>query len=51
MPKELRHILFPYREGLFTGTYRDPDKLYKPTIDVSNRTIARCTESELDKKE
>jgi hypothetical protein len=50
LAKELRDVLFPHREGLFTGTYRDPDKLYKPMIDAFNRAIARCTESELDER-
>jgi len=35
LAKELRDILFPYREGLFTGTYRDPEKLYRPIIVVA----------------
>jgi hypothetical protein len=51
LAKELRDILFLYRERLFTGTYRDPDKLYKLIIDAFNRAIARCTESELDERE
>jgi serine/threonine protein kinase len=41
LAEELRDILFPYREGLFTGTYGDPDKLYQPMIDAFDRAIAR----------
>ena len=36
---ELRDILFPYHEGLFTGTYKDPDRFYKPMIDAFERAI------------
>ena len=40
--EELRDILFPIREeSLFTGTYRDPDKLYQPMIEAFDRAIAR----------
>ena len=32
---------FPIRDGaLFTGTYRDPDKLYQPMIEAFKRAIA-----------
>jgi hypothetical protein len=48
--KELRDILFPYREGLFTRTYRDPDKLYRPIIDAFDRAIAKYIKGELDEK-
>ena len=41
----LRDILFPYREGLFTGTYRDPDRLYKHMIDAFERAIAKYVDS------
>jgi hypothetical protein len=41
LSEELRDVLFPYREGLFTGTYGDPDKLYQPMIDAFDRAIAR----------
>jgi len=38
--EELRRTLFPIREeSLFTGTYRDPDKLYTPMIDAFERAI------------
>lgn len=41
LAEELRGILFPIRdEALFTGTYRDPDKLYQPMIDAFTRAIA-----------
>jgi hypothetical protein len=50
--EELRRTLFPIRdESLFTGTYLDPEKLYKPIIDAFNRAMARYMESELDEKE
>ena len=43
LAEELRGILFPIRDGaLFTGTYRDPDKLYRPMIEVFKRAIASC---------
>jgi hypothetical protein len=39
--KELRRTLFPIRdESLFTGTYRDSDKLYRPMIEAFKRAIA-----------
>ncbi len=48
LAEEIRDILFPYREGLFTGTYRDPERLYKLMIDTFERAIAsyRVVESE-----
>jgi len=47
----LRRALFPIRdESLFTGTYRDPEKLYKPMIDAFSRVIAKHTEGEGDEK-
>jgi Fungal protein kinase len=40
LAEELRGILFPIRDrALFTGTYRDPDKLYQPMIDAFKRAI------------
>jgi len=50
LAKELRDIIFPYREGLFTGTYRDPDKLYRPIIDAFDRAIAKYMEGESDEE-
>jgi hypothetical protein len=47
--EELRGILFPIRDGaLFTGTYRDPNKLYRPMIEAFKRAIAsyRVVDSE-----
>jgi hypothetical protein len=45
LAEELRRALFPIRdESLFTGTYRDPDKLYKPMIDAFDRVIAKHRE-------
>jgi hypothetical protein len=49
LAEELRDILFPYREGLFTGTYGDPDKLYQPMVEAFERTIVRCRELESGK--
>ena len=44
LAEELRGILFPIRdEALFTGTYRDSEKLYKPMIDAFDKTIPRYT--------
>ena len=41
LAEELRRTLFPIRdESLFTGTYRDPDKLYRPMIEAFKRAIA-----------
>ncbi|GAW26697.1 putative serine threonine-protein kinase Sgk2 [Rosellinia necatrix] len=40
--EELRGILFPIQEeSLFTGTYGDPDKLYRPMIEAFDRAIVR----------
>jgi hypothetical protein len=51
LDRELRRTSFPIREEpLFTGTYRDPEKLYKPMIDAFSRGIAKRTKSELDEK-
>ena len=44
LAEELRDFLFPYREGLFTRTYRDPDRLYKPMIDAFERAIVKYVE-------
>jgi hypothetical protein len=41
LAEELRGILFPYRGGLFTGTYSDPDKLYQSMIDAFEGAIAK----------
>ena len=42
LAEELRRALFLVREeSLFTGTYRDSNKLYKPMIDVIDRAIAK----------
>ena len=42
LAQELRRALFPIRdESLFTGTYRDPEKLYMPMIDALDRAIAK----------
>lgn len=39
--EELHGISFPIRDGaLFTGIYRDPDKLYRPMIKAVKRAIA-----------
>ena len=41
LAEELRRTLFPIRdESLFTGTYRDSDKLYRPMIEAFERAIA-----------
>jgi hypothetical protein len=37
----LRNILFPYMDGLFTGTYQEPGKLYQPMIEAFEEEIAR----------
>lgn len=43
LAEKLRDILFPIREGsLFTGTYHDPDKLYKPMIEAFEQAIVEC---------
>jgi hypothetical protein len=45
--EKLSRVLFPIRdEALFTGTYRDPDKLHKPTIDTFDQAIAKYIESD-----
>ncbi|KAI9775541.1 MAG: hypothetical protein M1816_005896 [Peltula sp. TS41687] len=51
LAEELRRILFPIREeSLFTGTYRDTDKLYQLMIEAFDKTIAKHTDIELDQK-
>jgi hypothetical protein len=41
LAEELRRTLFPIRdEALFTGTYRDSDKLYRPIIEAFKKAIA-----------
>ena len=37
--RELRGILFPYREGLFVGTPKDPKVLYEPIVGAFDRAI------------
>lgn len=37
--RELRRILFPYRDGLFTGTPTDPEVLYGPIIQAFDKAI------------
>lgn len=37
--RELLGILFPYRDGLFTGTPKDPGILYGPIIKAFDKTI------------
>jgi serine/threonine protein kinase len=41
LAKELRDILFPFKDGIFTRTYNDPDQLYQPMIKAFERAIAR----------
>ncbi|KAM4061046.1 caspase [Hirsutella rhossiliensis] len=38
-PKELRSILFPYRDGLFIGTPKDPEVLHGSTIEAFDKAI------------
>ena len=38
---EIRDILFPYREGLFTGTPQDPESLYGPILTAFDSALAR----------
>ncbi|EFQ97876.1 FunK1 protein kinase [Nannizzia gypsea CBS 118893] len=37
--REIRGILFPYKDGLFTGTPRNPEVLYEPTIRAFDQSI------------
>jgi hypothetical protein len=37
----IRDILFPYMDGLFTGTYQEPGKLYQPMIEIFEEEIAK----------
>ncbi|PHH87414.1 hypothetical protein CDD83_8906 [Cordyceps sp. RAO-2017] len=37
--RELRGILFPYRDGLFIGTPKDPEILYGPIINAFEKAI------------
>jgi hypothetical protein len=37
--RELRGILFPYREGLFIGTPKDPEVLYGPIIKAFDNAV------------
>ena len=36
---KLRRILFPYRDGLFIGTPKDPEILYVPIIKAFDKAI------------
>ncbi|CAH0023440.1 unnamed protein product [Clonostachys rhizophaga] len=37
--RTIRDILFPYKDGLFTGTPKDPKVLYDPIIDAFEKAI------------
>ncbi|RMZ76173.1 hypothetical protein DV736_g6707, partial [Chaetothyriales sp. CBS 134916] len=37
--RELRGVLFPYKEGLFVGTPKDPEILYEPIIKAFGKAI------------
>ena len=37
--RELRGILFPYRDGLFIGTPKDPEILYRPIIQAFDKAV------------
>ncbi|KAF1997507.1 hypothetical protein P154DRAFT_524707 [Amniculicola lignicola CBS 123094] len=42
LAEDLRGLLFPIRDdALFTGTYRDAERLYQPMIEAFERAIAR----------
>lgn len=39
LAEKVRDILFPYREGLFTGTYADADRLYLPMMNAFKQEL------------
>ncbi|TWU72701.1 hypothetical protein ED733_004021 [Metarhizium rileyi] len=39
--RKIRDILFPHKDGLFTGTPSDPDVLYVPIIEAYDDTLIR----------
>lgn len=41
LAEKLRDLLFPYVDGLFTGTYRESEKMYQPMIKAFQRAIAK----------
>ena len=43
---EIRGILFPYKDGLFTGTPPDPEKLYGPILEAFDEAIAKIASAE-----
>jgi serine/threonine protein kinase len=44
--REIRGILFPYKDGLFIGTPLEPEKLYGPILKVFNEAIPEITRIE-----
>ena len=44
--REIRGILFPYKDGLFTGTPLDPEELYGPILKAFDKAIAEITRAE-----
>lgn len=44
--REIRGILFPYKDGLFTGTPPDPEKLYGPILEAFDEAIAKIASAE-----
>ncbi|TWU70822.1 hypothetical protein ED733_000231 [Metarhizium rileyi] len=48
--RTIRRCLFPYRNGLFTGTPKDPAILYDPIIRAFDETIAGLGQETLEEK-
>lgn len=46
--RKIRDVLFPQKDGLFTGTPQDPNILYNPIINAFNDTIAGIKLREAD---
>jgi hypothetical protein len=44
--RKIRDILFPYRNGLFTGTPPDPEELYGPVLEAFCKAIAEIASAE-----
>lgn len=44
--REIRGNLFTYKDGLFTGTPPDPEKLYGTILEVFDEAIAKIASAE-----
>lgn len=44
--REIRGILFKYKDGLFTGTLPDPEKLYGTILEIFDEAITKIANAE-----